>query len=155
MAATRKTSKKGGKGAAKKSAKKSAAKKSAAKKTVSKKSAAKKTGAKKSAGYRVSPGQCSGWQAWHDFEPGGTPTLHVTGTCVFPTSGYKVKLVQAVPQGINPAILLLRKVVTPPTGFVLQVLTPVAVKFTLKTNTRYTHVTILPDGVTVKVKQVS
>lgn len=144
MATTKKTSKKGGKGAAKKAAKKSA-----------KKSAAKKSTAKKAAGYKVSQGKCSDWRAIHDFEPGGTPTLRVTGRCVFPTSGYKVKLEVATPQGINPFILLLRKIVTPPSGPVLQVLTAVPVKFTLKTSFKYTNVTILPDGVTIKVQQVS
>lgn len=139
MAATKKTSKKSSKGAAKK---------------ATKKSAAKKSGAKKAAGYKVPQGKCSGWRAVHNFQPPGPPTLTVTGKCVFPTTGYKVKLVKAVPQGINPLILLLRKIVTPPTGIVLPVLTTVAVKFTLKTSTKYTHVTILPEGVTVKVQQV-
>jgi hypothetical protein len=139
MAATKKTSKKSSKGAAKK---------------ATKKSAAKKSGAKKAAGYKVPQGKCSGWRAVHNFQPPGPPTLTVTGKCVFPTTGYKVKLVKAVPQGINPLILLLRKIVTPPTGIVLPVLTTVAVKFTLKTSTKYTHVTILPEVVTVKVQQV-
>lgn len=62
---------------------------------------------------------------------------------------------KAVPQGTNPALLLLRKVVTPPSGIVIQVLSPVEVHFTMKTRPRYTHVTILPDGVTVKVQIVS
>lgn len=154
MAATKKTSKKGAKGASKKAAKKSAAKKSGAKKTGAKKTSAKKSGALRPVGYKVAEGKCSGWRARHDLEPGGTPTLHVTGKCVFPTSGYKVRLEVAAPQGINPLILLLRKIVTPPSGIVLPVLTTVPVKFTLKTNTKYTNVTILPEGVTIKVQQV-
>lgn len=149
MAATKKTSKKSGKGGAKKAAKKSAAKKSAAKK-----SAAKKSGAKKAAGYQVPQGKCSGWKAVHNFQPPGPATLHVTGKCVFNTSGFKVTLQKAVPQGINQFILLLRKIVTPPTGIVLPVVTTVPVSFKLKTNTKYTHVTILPEGVTIKVLQV-
>ena len=140
MATTRKTS--GG------------AKKAAAKKGGAKKGGAKKSGAKAAKIGRAVQGKCSGWKAWHDFQPLGTPTLHVTGKCVFPTTGYKVKLVKAVPQGINPKILLLRKVVTPPTGIVLPVVTTVQVHYTLKTKTKYTHVTILPEVVTVKVKIV-
>ena len=144
--------------ATKKSSKRPAAKKSsqraAAKKTT--KTAAKKSAkaAAKSPGpaSKASQGKCGGWRAWHDRMPPGPATLHVHGRCTFPTSGYKVKLVKAVPQGINPAILLLRRMVTPPAGIVLPVVQTIPVVFKLKTNAKYTHVTILPDGVTVKVK---
>lgn len=132
-------------GGAKKSAKKGV------KKGGAKKGAPKKAAAKKSAG----PGKCSGWKAIHDFMPPGPPVLRVTGKCVFPTPGYKVRLVKAVPQGFNPRILLLRKVVTPPTGMVLQVLSTVQVRYELKTSTRYTHVSIITDGVTIKVQTVT
>jgi hypothetical protein len=138
--------------ATKKSSKRSAAKKgskrTAAKKTT--KSAAKAQGAVK----RISQGKCGGWRAWHDKMPPGPFTLHVQGRCTFPTTGYKVRLVKAVPQGINPAILLLRKIVTPPTGITLPVVQTIPVAFKLKTNANYTHVTILPDVVTVKVRVV-
>lgn len=149
MATSKKTTKKGAKGAAKK-----AAKKSASKKVRAKKSSAKKSSAKKARGYVPSPGKCGGWRAIHNFQPGAPPVLTVTGKCVFPTTGFKVKLVKAVPQGINPLILLLRKVVTPPVGITIPVITTVPVEFKLKTATKYTHVTILPDNVTVKVQNV-
>ena len=136
-------------------------KKSAAKKASSKRSGAKKAGAKKAAAKagalkpKASQGKCGNWKAWLDVMPPGTPTLHVTGECVFPTSGYKVKLKPAVPQGINPKILLLQKIVTPPTGIGLPVLTKVIVNYTQKTKTKYTNVTILPDNVTVKVQIIA
>jgi len=100
-------------------------------------------------------GKCGGWKAWLDMMPPGPPTLHVVGKCVFPTHGYKVTLKKAVPQGINPAILLLQKVVKPPTGPVIQTPETVNVSFKLKTKTKYTHVSILPDGTTVKVQIVT
>ncbi|HJQ30653.1 MAG TPA: hypothetical protein VJ866_00660 [Pyrinomonadaceae bacterium] len=141
--------------ATKKGASKGAGKKSGAKKTASKKAGSKKAASKKTAAKKPAAGKCTGWQAWHDHMPPGPATLHVTGRCTFPTHGYKVTLKEAVPQGINPAILLLQKVVKPPTGPVIQTPEVVQVNFRKKTNFKYTHVTILPDGVTVKVKQVS
>jgi hypothetical protein len=134
--------------AAKKSAKKAPAKKASAKKA-----AAKKAPAKKTAGLV----KCGKWQAWLDLMPGpgATPTLHVTGECTTPTTGYKITLVPAVPQGINPKILLLKKVVKKPSGIVLPVVTKVPVHYIKKKSPRYTAVTILPDGVTVKVKIVT
>jgi hypothetical protein len=98
--------------------------------------------------------KCGSWAAWHDFMPGKPPTLYVTGQCTFPTPGYTVTLRRAVPQGINPAILLLEKVVTAPTGVVPQVVTTLDVRFEEQTNERYTEVTINPDGVTVTVEIV-
>ena len=120
-----------------------ATKKKAAKKTT------KKTAAKASS--KAVTGKCSGWTAvltWR-YTAG---VLTVTGKCVFPTHGYKVRLIEASPQGINKLILLLKKQVTPPTGPVIQTPQSVPVKFTKKTKTKYKAVTILPDGTTVKVK---
>ena len=141
------TKKAASKGAKKKSA---AKKKGAAKKRPAAKKATKKSGAKKAV-----VGRCTGWRAVQDNMPPGPATLTVTGRCTFPTTGYKVTLKEAVPQGINPAILLLRKTVRRPTGIVLQVITTIPVRFVKKNATRrYTHVTILPEGKTVKVQQV-
>jgi hypothetical protein len=142
--------------AASKGAKKSAKKRStklqsgAKKKRPTAKKAVKKISAKK-----TSAGRCTGWRAVQDNMPPGPPTLTVTGRCIFPTTGYKVTLKEAVPQGINPAILLLRKTVRPPKGIVLPVITTVKVRFVKRKATRrYTHVTILPEGKTIKVQQV-
>jgi hypothetical protein len=117
---------------------------------------ARKPVAKKAASSKAKAvlGKCGGWKAWLDLMPPGTPTLHVTGKCIFPKHGYKVTLKKAMPQGINPAILLLQKVVKPPTGIVIPTPQTVLVNFTLKTKTKYKAVTILPDGVTVKVQIV-
>jgi hypothetical protein len=98
--------------------------------------------------------KCSGWKAWHDTEPGGPPTLHVIGTCTFPTSGYSVALKPHVPQGINPAIYIMDKIVTKPTGNVSQVVTTVEIDYTEKTKTHYTEIEILPDNVRIPVKEV-
>ena len=131
------------------------AKKSAKKSATTKKRATAKKAVKASSTKKASAGKCTGWRAVQDNMPPGPPTLTVTGRCTFPTSGYKVTLKEAVPQGINPAILLLRKTVRRPTGIVRQVLTTITVRFVKKkATTRYTHVTILPEGTTIKVKQV-
>jgi len=153
------------KAASKKSTKKSGAarKGGAAKKSSTKKKggATKKGSATnevdvRQAGAKVvsSTGRCTGWRAVQDNEPPLPSRLRVTGRCTFPTPGYKVTLKEAVPQGINPRILLLRKTVTPPKGIVIQIPQTVEVTFTRKTKTEYTHVTILPEVVTIKVKQV-
>ena len=88
--------------------------------------------------------------------PPGPSKLHVSGKCRFPTHGYKVKLKKAVPQGINPTILLLEKVVTAPSGPVIQVPEVVEVKYKQRVKRgQYKQVTILPEGKTVRVKIVS
>ena len=97
---------------------------------------------------------CSDWKAWHDRQPGHPATLHVTGKCTFNTAGYKVELRPAVPQGINPKIYILDRIVHKPTGPVPQVVSEVQVHYTEKTARTYTDVTIRPDGVTVPVKEV-
>jgi hypothetical protein len=151
---TRKAAKKG----AKKSARKSggAKKSGATKKGGAKKAGTKRAGAKKGAATKAgaSAGKCGGWAAIHDFMPPQPPRLRVTGKCRFPTHGYKVTLKEAVPQGINPFILLLRKTVTPPKGPVILTPQTIDVRFEKKTSTRYTSVTILPDGITIKVQNV-
>jgi hypothetical protein len=100
-------------------------------------------------------GQSSSWTAWHDRMPGKPATLHVHGEVTFPTTGYVVELRRAVPQGINPAILILDKVVRPPTGVVQQVVTTVVVRYREETNDRFIEVRIEPDGISVPVKEVS
>ena len=99
-----------------------------------------------------SQGDCRGWYASHDHMPGSPKTLYVTGQCTFPTPGYKVELRPANPQGINPKIYLLDKIVQKPTGNVQQVLDTVEVRYEEDTDTEYDQVTILPDGVTIDVE---
>jgi hypothetical protein len=122
-----------------------------ARKTTSKKGKATKA---KAPAAKAVQGKCSGWKAVLNMMPPGPWVLRVTGKCRFPRRGYKVTLKEAVPQGINPAILLLRKTVKPPTGPVILIPQVVNVSFTKKTKTKYSHVTILPDGVTIKVQIV-
>jgi hypothetical protein len=78
--------------------------------------------------------------------------LKVTGQITFPTTGYTVQLKKAEPQGINPAILLLDKVVTAPTGIVADHVVNAPVSYEEKTSVRYEEVQILPDGISIKVK---
>lgn len=100
----------------------------------------------------ASKGPCADWTAWDDRMPGKKPTLHVKGTCTFPTGGYKVSLKRAKPQGINPKILILDLNIVKPTGTVNQQITKVDAKFDEQTNAMYTDVTIRPDNITVPVK---
>jgi len=100
-------------------------------------------------------GKCSDWKAWHDNQPPRPPTLYVTGKGIFPTGGYSVELKPHAPQGINPEIYLMDKIVHRPTGPVPQVITVVNVRYREKTDTHYTEVHILPDDVHVPVEEVS
>jgi hypothetical protein len=115
-------------------------------------------GATRSEKIRVPPeeeaGNCRDWNAWHDHQPPGPPTLHVRGECEFPTAGHTVELKRQEPQGINPKDLLLAKVVHEPTGPVAQIVTTVEARYQEETDFEYDTVTILPDGVSVPVEEV-
>lgn len=97
------------------------------------------------------------WAAWLDTMPGSPWTLHVKGVLQMPTPGYELKLCEHEPQGINPAILLLDLIVTPPDPdlIVPQVITEEEARFKKDTETKYESVTILPDGPDIKVEIVS
>jgi hypothetical protein len=101
-----------------------------------------------------SDSNCGDWKAWHDVQPPGPKTLHVTGKCTFPTGGYTVQLRPHEPQGINPGIYLLDKIVNSPTGMANQVVTTVDVHYSEKTDAIYTEVQIIPDNVHVPVKEI-
>lgn len=89
------------------------------------------------------PIECGVWKAWLDMEPPTPPrTLHVTGTCTFPTPGYTAELRPSDPQGINPWDLLFDLVVQAPGGAVPQVLTDIEIHFEAEAETEYTTVTI-------------
>ncbi len=98
---------------------------------------------------------CKDWTAIHDFQPPRPPRLRVHGKCTFPTPGYKVSFKHHNPQGINPSILLLDKIVTPPTGPEPDVVTTIDVHYEEQTGNHYTEVEILPDRVTIKVQIVN
>jgi hypothetical protein len=87
------------------------------------------------------------FKAWVNLQPGPhMNTLYVTGDVIEPTSGWKVELVEASPQGINPTILILDVKATAPTGQVLQVVTPVPVRFEKPDGKQYKKVTIHGAG---------
>lgn len=94
------------------------------------------------------------WSAIHDFMPPRPARLRVNGTCLMPTPGYKLSLSPAIPQGINPNILLLELTVEAPGGNVPQVRTPAPVAYEEVTDRPYTQVTIVPDGPTIDVQDV-
>jgi hypothetical protein len=135
--------------------KKAGGKKSAAKKASSKTSSKKSAGKKKPT-PRPRPGlvRCEDWTAIHDFMPPRKPTLRVSGVCHAPTPGYRIRL-EETRGGINPLILFLRKVVTPPTGRRPQVMTPVKVRWSKRTAVKYTHVQIQPEGTLIEVQNVT
>jgi hypothetical protein len=78
-------------------------------------------------------------------------TLMVNGEYTFPTTGYKVHLAKREPQGFNPEVLLLEKVVVPPTGIVADHFVTIPVSFEERTATRYQAVEILPDATIIRV----
>jgi hypothetical protein len=82
------------------------------------------------------------------------PTLRVTGKCTFPTDGYSVRLELAEPQGINPAVLLLDRVVIPPSGAAAQVVSEEVVNYSEETRSTYTGVMIQPGGPLLPVERV-
>jgi hypothetical protein len=96
---------------------------------------------------------CSGWKAVLNAEPPAPFTLHVTGNCHFDDSGYTVELKPAVPQGINPNVYILHKIVHKP-AHVSHHPSNVAVDYTEKVKVKYTEVQIIPDNVTVTVQVV-
>jgi hypothetical protein len=79
-------------------------------------------------------------------QPPGPPSMRVHGDVEVNTGGWSGALVKAVPQGINPLVLILELKMTPPTGIVTQGFTKVSVEFHEKPAAHdYTDVTIL-DG---------
>lgn len=97
---------------------------------------------------------CHDWYAAHDHMPPEPAVLRVTGTCTFPTAGYKVELYRHEPQGINPKDLLLDKVVIAPVDPVVPVITDVEARYEETTDFEYDTVTILPDGPSIPVEEV-
>jgi hypothetical protein len=98
----------------------------------------------------IKPGHCGAWYAWINKMPGAPHRLYVIGTCVFPTTGWSVYLKRAIPQGINPNILILDKIVKPPTGIVIDVITTVHVRYEEVASVDFKEVEIRP-GPTIPV----
>jgi hypothetical protein len=97
---------------------------------------------------------CGDWSAWHDFMPARPPTLYVVGLCTFPTPGYTVVLKRAFPPGLNPAILILDRVVIPPATPQPARVDLVDVRFAERTSAEYDQVYIRPDQVLLGVQVV-
>jgi hypothetical protein len=97
---------------------------------------------------------CRNWSAIHDFMPPRPARLRVRGECTFPTPGFKVTLKRAVPQGINPTILILEKTVTRPTGIEPQHVTTITVEYEETTDQHIAEVLIMPDDTRIPVQEV-
>jgi hypothetical protein len=98
---------------------------------------------------------CSGWDAWQNNQPMSKPTLYVIGKCTFPTAGYSVDLKITNPQGINPKILMLDKVIHKPKGPVIQVPTTVEARFELDTVGKHQYTQVSVEGVgTIPIREV-
>jgi hypothetical protein len=95
----------------------------------------------------------TGWYAWLNRMPPGPASFHITGVVLLPTPGYDVRLVPAVPQGINPKDLILDLEVTPRPGYWPEVVTRVSVRYDQSpTGVEYTSVLVRePDGDAVQV----
>lgn len=89
---------------------------------------------------------CTDWKAWLDRMPGVEPTLYVTCTCGFPSTGYSAKLKPHHPQGTNPRDLLLELHVHEPDGITNPIMTELSVQYSEPTADGYDTVSIVPDG---------
>jgi hypothetical protein len=85
-------------------------------------------------------------EAWIDLMPGKPHSIHVSGICICPTSGYSAELQRDARQGINTFDLILDLVVEAPKGEAEDVITPVPVDYREETDLRYKTVSIRPDG---------
>ncbi len=100
-------------------------------------------------------GSCREWVAIHDFGPPGPPRLRVTGQCSVPTLDHRVELRVHSPQGVNPAVLILEKILRGPATPLETSSTKVNVEFVLDTDAAIEIVSILPDKATVVVERPS
>lgn len=82
------------------------------------------------------------FRAWHNLMP-PAPSFIVTGEVEAPTPGWSVTLTPAVPQGINPDILILELNATRPSGPTIQIPTLIPVRYQQVPPARhYSQVTI-------------
>jgi hypothetical protein len=113
------------------------------------------TGASAQKGGTRPPSPCKHWKAWQNLQPGTTPpTLHITGSCEFPTAGYTVELVpvETKNSAAHPEIYVVKRIVHEPEGMVAQVITEVPVDYKVETPVKYKEVRIKPDKARVRVK---
>lgn len=86
------------------------------------------------------------FKAWLDKMPGKNNTLHVKGSVEVPTSGWSGSLIERVPPGINPSILILDVKLVKPTGPVSEVISFVSLHFQKQQAEQYKQVTIAGAG---------
>ena len=85
------------------------------------------------------------WYAWDNVQPPPPSSFHVTGEVFVPNPGVEVLLVPKVPQGINPAILLMDLILVQRSGVWPRVLTWKTVRYDLtygSGNSGYTQVNV-------------
>ena len=128
-----------------------------AKKTKTKAKSAKKVAkkaVKKSAGSGLKIKKVI---AIENRQPPGPASFYVVATVEVPSKGYTATLKKAVPQGINPAILLLNVVTKKKPGNWPAVVTDVDARYDIRPyKGKFTHVTVLYGNEikTVKVQLV-
>jgi hypothetical protein len=103
----------------------------------------------------TTPKYCSNWSAWRNAQPTDKPSLHVKGVCTFPTTGYSVQLRPAESPGINPNIYVIEVIVHIPVDRTARHPVTVDATYDEQTDKKYSEVQLIPDNVTVKVKDVS
>lgn len=99
---------------------------------------------------------CGEWHAYRNEMPGAGKTLRVSGSCCFPTDGWKAELVPHEGNtGINPNDLWLDVKVTPPNELAIEVLTEVPVEYVVRDLILpYTHVTVSKEGDPTQMKNL-
>ncbi|HVL66350.1 MAG TPA: hypothetical protein VM364_03715 [Vicinamibacterales bacterium] len=75
-------------------------------------------------------GDTRGWYAWNDLMPPSPDEVHVVGEVLVPNPGVQPELTYRVPQGANPAVLLLELRLVQSAGMWPQVLTWKPVRYT-------------------------
>lgn len=86
------------------------------------------------------------WAAWNDLMPPGPISLHVAGDIEVANPGIEAILVEAIPQGTNPDILLLDLYLIQRPGVWTQNLVTRTVRFAKETDGNHTSVSIFHNG---------
>ena len=97
------------------------------------------------------------WYAWNDLMPPQPDFFHITGEVYVSNPGVEPMLTPSVPQGINPAILMLDLYLCQKPGIWPQVFIWRSVRFDKKIVDKYTHAHIMCGGdilATVDVQDV-
>lgn len=98
------------------------------------------------------------WSAWINKMPPPPDSFHVVGKLMASNPGQTAKLTPAVPQGVNPAILILDLKMEQKPGMWPQVLVPILARYDVDPYTgAHSQVTIRKDAecsITIDVKTV-